>query len=410
MATHQAVFNATLKITQYMMNSVAQDGSWATVDYTDWGPIITALNVEHLLNCGMTIDDEWKITKEQNLYHCSIKHCIDYLSKNIKDNGSFGADFWDTCKLATLIVQHNLQNYFEYEKIHNYIIDFINTGGLEIQADDYSQSAEWSGPGTYAACAYYLLCINERTLADKVISDALAMQQSDGSFVGKKNRTGDNVINPIWHTAQMLRVILKSRYSNNAELIQKITRWIETVQGNDGEYDDFGQFVTYYTSYAALAFLDLPQRPQPYTERTIDYLLSKMKDGKVDDFGGTIMAAQAFSAYLGPNDLSSIFKEIEISCAKELIEENKELKNQNEHLKQLLSDLSKKYSDADIVLSKKDAWKFGLWFGVITLILGIIVPILINTIGTYVFEYGLDFKTDTNDILNLLHLLKEGLF
>lgn len=389
------VYNSVIGITKYMLNSVSQDGSWGTTDYTNWGPIITALNIEHLLICGVPVDEEWVVVNGTNTYNCSIKKCIEYLSSAIHENGSFGADFWDTCKLATIIIEQNLYEYFDYDKIHSYIIQFINNGGLEVKANDYSESVEWSGPGTYAACIYYLFCAGERDLANTMLSEAIILQQSDGSFVGKKTRTGDNVIHPIWHTAQMLKVILKSSYNNDAEMVQKITHWIESVQGLEGEYDDFGQFVTYYTAYAALAFLELPQRPQPYTDRSIDYLLRKCKNGKVDDFGGTIMSAQAFDAYIGANDLITVFQTIQVSRSKELLLENKQLKNDIKILSKRIDEYDAKYKDADIILSKKEVWKWGIWFGLITLILGIIVPILINVFISS-FSYDSDRNSDSN--------------
>ncbi|MCR5636229.1 MAG: hypothetical protein K6F76_03495 [Clostridiales bacterium] len=380
MVTHQAVNNAVVEITQYMLNSVSQEGSWGTVDYTDWGPIISALNVEHLLRCGLSIEDTWTVQNDTYLYQCSIKKCLEYLSKQIHDDGSFGADFWDTCKLATIIVEQNLYSYFDYARIHSYILQFVHDGGLQIQANDYSQSAEWSGPGTYAACAYYLFCADEKDLANSVLSDVISLQQSDGSFVGKKTRTGDNVIHPIWHTAQMLRTILKSKFCYDADLVQKTTHWIKSIQGDNGEYDDFGQFVTYYTAYAALAYLSLPKRPQPNTDRSIGYLLRKTRNGKVDDFGGTIMTAQALSAYLNPNDLINVYQTIQISNAKKLLAENLQLKEEVRSLSEKIKEYDSKYADSDIILSKKDVWKLSLWFGFITLVLGIIAPALINII------------------------------
>ena len=380
MLNHQNVYNAATQITEYILKSVSAEDSWGTTDYTDWGPIITVLNVENLLKCGISVNEGWTIVKGKDTTHCSIEKCINYLSNKVQCNGAFGADFWDTCKLATLIVEYNLHDYFEYNKIHAYIMDFVAGGGLEVQTTDYSQSAEWSGPGTYAACVQYLFLSGERDIANDILSKAIALQQIDGSFVGKKNRTGDNIIHPIRHTAQMLKVILKSNYGNDADKIEKIKHWMESVQGSSGEYDDFGQFITYYTAYAALAFLALPTYPQPHTDLAIDYLLSKVHDGKVDDFGGTVMAVQAFDAYLGANSVSSIYKTIQISHAEDLLIENKELKNNIEELSKTIEQYHEKYKDADIVFSKKDAWKWGIWFGLITLLLGVILPIIINVI------------------------------
>lgn len=380
MVNHQNVYNSVTQITEYILGSVSSEGSWGTTDYTDWGPIITVLNIEHLLKCGLSISEEWTIVKEDKTSHCSIEKCINYLSKIVRDDGSFGADFWDTCKLATLIVDNKLYDYFEYNKIHSYVMDFVTSGKLETQSTDYSQSAEWSGPGTYAACIQYLFLVGERNLANELLTKAIALQQKDGCFVGKKNKTGDNVIHPIWHTAQMLKVILKSSYGNDADKIDAIRHWMESVQGNNGEYDDFGQFVTYYTSYAALGFLELPTHPQPHTDLAIDFLLSKVRNGRVDDFGGTIMAVQVFDAYLGTNSVSSVYQSIQISHSKELLIENKELKEEIEDLSKIIEQYQEKYKDADIVISKKDAWKWGIWFGLITLVLGIIIPIIINVV------------------------------
>lgn len=383
-ATYQTILNATVETTQYMLNSVSPDGSWGTVDYTDWGSIITALNVNHLLFCGLSVDEEWMVLSDQKSYSCSIKVCLGYLATQVHDDGSFGADFWDTCKLATLIVEHSLYEYFDYDKIKDYIIRFINDGGLEVSAFDYSKSVEWSGPGTYAACVNYLLRINERDLANSVLTAAISLQQPDGSFVGKKTRTGDNVIHPIWHTSQMLEVILKSGYSNNANLVDSIVQWIESVQGSSGEYDDFGQFVTYYTSYAALAFLKLGNRPQPYTDQAIDYLVAKSHNGKYDDFGGTIMVAMVYDAYLNPNDLRNVYQTIQLSQAKKLLVEVKLQKEQIAILSQKLEEYDEKYKDVDIAFSKKEIWKLGLWIGFLTMSLGIVVPVIVNVIVTLV--------------------------
>lgn len=377
MADHKQILDAVIETTQYMLNSVSEEGAWGVSDYSDWGPIITALIVEHLLLCGVPIDKEWTVINNSNTYQCSLKKCMNYLAGKIHDDGSFGADFWDTCKFAALIKEKHLEEYFEYEKVHSYIIQFVKGGGLRVQGDDYSQSAEWSGPGTYAACAHYLLRAGERDLADKVLSDAIAMQQSDGSFVGKKTRTGDNLIHPIWHTSQMLKTMLEFG-SYDEGRVKRIEDWIISVQCPDGQYDHFGQFITYYTAYAVLAYLALPKSPAPHTDLAIEYILKKSQNGKYDDFGGTIMAAQAFDAYLSEKVLKNVYQTIQISQANVLLLENNQLKDQTKALEEQVRAYDEKYKDADIILSKKDAWKLSVIFGTVTLILGLIVPVLIN--------------------------------
>ena len=96
MVNHQNVYTAVTQITEYILNSVSPEGSWGTTDYTDWGPIITVLNVEHLLKCGLSVNEEWTIIKDDKTSQCSIEKCIEYLSKIVHDDGSFGVDFWDT--------------------------------------------------------------------------------------------------------------------------------------------------------------------------------------------------------------------------------------------------------------------------------------------------------------------------
>lgn len=383
MADYKKIKQAIIDITQYMLESVSPDGSWGTLDFTNWGPIITALNIEHLLRCGVPIDKEWSVSGGQGEYICSIRKSLQYLNQNVHENGSFGADFWDTCKLARIIKQYGLESFFDYEKIHSYIVEFVKTDGLLKQANDNSASGEWSGPGTYAACADYLLISdqpNDHSLAKAIIDEALKLQQANGSFTGKKKKTGDNVIHPVWHTAQMLMVLVKSSYQYDEGLINSIANWIIDVQGDSGEYGDFGQYVSYYTGYAILAFQALPCVPRINLEKALEFMLNRVQGGKVDDFGGTVMAVEAFDSYIKQNDLQDIYHIIQVEKNELLLADNLRLEHEILTLSEELQTFKDKYKDADIVLSKKEVWKLGIWISTVILILGIIFPIIVNII------------------------------
>lgn len=381
MIPYQEVLNAEIEITKFLLQTVSSDGSWATADFSDWGPVITVLAVEHLLRCGVTLEDEWVLESDSSS-RFSLRKSIEYLNKNIHEDGSFGADFWDTCRFGCVIIEQNLKEFFPYQAIHDYIVDFAKSDKLQKLSSEIGPSSDWSGPGTFAMCANFLFLSDDRDLGNEVLTEALKMKQSNGCFTGKKNKTGDNKIHPIWHTAQMLMALMKSSFANNEELINCIISWIEQAEGENGEYDDFGQVSIYYTSYAVLAMQSIPSQPSSHLEAAIRFLLSQNRKGKYGDCGGSVMVADALRRQLQPNDLSSIFSFIRMSDAKMIWEKNIDLQRQIDEFKEKITEYERKYSGADIVLSKKDVWIIGIWITVVVLLLGIIAPIIINIVST----------------------------
>ena len=379
MFRYQDILDAEIEITRCLLNTVSNDGSWGTADFSDWGPIITVLAVEHLLRCGYTIDDEW-VSDAIASERFSIRKSIHYITEKIHEDGSFGADFWDTCRFGCVIIEQKLQSFVEYHKVHNYIVDYVKSGKLQTLSNQVGSHSDWSGPGTYAVCAKFLFLAGDRDLGNEVLSEAIKMQQHNGCFTGKKTKTGDYKIHPIWHTAQMLMVLMKTPYANNGELIDRIVQWIELAQSDNGEYDDFGQIGIYYTAYAILAMQCIPSQPSAHLDAAVLFLLSQNRNGKYGDCGGTVMVADAFGHLLQPNDLSSISASIRMSDAKSIWEENKTLRSEIENLKKENDELENKLSSADIILSKKDAWKLGIWVAIIIFLLGIIAPIIINVV------------------------------
>lgn len=380
--SYQAILDANIRITTHLLSNTSLTNTWGNNDNNEWEPIITALMVEHLLDCGFSVEDEW-LSKD---IYCSVKDCIDYLDSNVHSDGSFGADFWDTCRLATIIIEHDLCNYFDYEKIKRYIIDYINDGKLTVNNKDMSHATDWSGPGTYAVCAQYLFNSGEKDLAKKVITEAIDLQHNDGSFTGKKSLTGDNVIHPVWHTAQMYQTMLKMGVGNNDQL-NSIISWIESVMEADGGYGILPGYSAYYTSYAAMAFQNSPVRRNYPREKTYQYLLEHELNSEIESDGGSVMALLAFDLFLGKDQISTIRERIELDNLKKLRLANNQLINQVNELKNTIKSLSqtvdsyeKKYKDADIILSKRD----GFWISIIITLIGIIFPVIVNLIIEFI--------------------------
>jgi len=375
---HQQVYNKTISITKSLMQSISVNEAWGASDFNEWEPIITALVVQHFIKCGFPIDEEWLSNGQTN----SIRKCLDYLRKNVRSDGAFGADFWDSCRFASVIVENNLEKYFPFDEIKKYILEYARSSKMKMITVDETHASDWSGPGTYAACIHFLFCIDENDLAEKLLSEVLDNMQSDGSFIGKRSRTGDSIIHPVWHTAQVLRVILESKHSADKELISKIASWIESVMGNDGGFGAMPQYSIYYTSYAAMAFKSMPEPLFHALDKTYNYLILHEHDGEVESDGGSVMALEAFDLYLGLSETHFIHQNLELEKISELRSENNALRDQIEKLQQKVKDYEEKYKDADVILSKKEAWKFGIIISILILVFGIVAPVVINVLSS----------------------------
>lgn len=369
------------KVLSYILDSVSEDGSWGTADFEDWAPIITVLTVDLLLSVGIDPNMKWIVDRGVQTFECSLSLSIhQYIDNNIREDGSFGEDFWDACKLGALLNKYSFHDRFtRSEKLGRYIIDAV-------ERDEYrAKDKTWCGPGYYAAAVDYLDGIGKTDLATTIYNELVACQCHDGSFRGPVGIDGNEVVHPVWHTSQALITFLRRQVSEKDQKILKILEWIKSAQDDSGCFKAFSRYGIYYTAYAVLGLSALSNPPLDILQKSIDWLVSNISPtGKVADGGGTLMTALALRA-VEKSDLSFQVSIVELrrlttleGRCKVLENDNAKLKEHNNRLTADIGEYREKYKNADFVLTKADVFKFSIMIAVLVLVLGIIVPLLIT--------------------------------
>jgi len=267
-------------------------------------------------------------------------------------------DLWDTCTLGILIQKYNLTDYFlNYTNLHKYIIEAVKNQSYK------TDSSTWAGPGFLSTLITYLNLHNETTLSQNLFQELLNSQLKSGEFRGVMGEDGNDLVHPVWHTAQALITMLEFNISERDERIKKIIKWMKKTQNKNGSFQAFSQYSIYFTSNAIIALSKLKNKPHNTLEKAVNWLISNIdKNGNVVDSGGTIMTARALLEYssddiylkaniLDLQKLATIGYEYKI-----LRKKYKKIKNQLKIVKNSLLDYEKKYSEADIVFSKKEAF------------------------------------------------------
>jgi len=387
------VTDKLISITRYILDSVSDEGNWESPEHEPWSPIITVCNVDHLLSCGMKEDDEWPISRDGSMYDYSINKSLKYLNSQINPDGSFGADFWDTCRMAVLVLKRKLQQKItNFTNLEMYIENKYRADYLSNH--DY----DWAGPGVYAACADYYLRKGQNDVAKNIIDSVITLQKNDGSFVGHEKRTGGYVVNPIWHTSQVIMTVLGNDIVINEDIVNAAKQYLIDKQSPDtGGYEDFGNYGIYYTAYAILGFLSFSNPPENLKRALSCLMASVSNDGKAGDPGGTIMTALALGKYLG-SDLNSLFDSIQVKRNKSLLSENKALKQKIEELSTEVNTFKTRYKDADIVLTKKEVWKWGILISIFVSVIMFVIPVLTNLVKSIIPKQS-DSRT-THQVIN----------
>lgn len=368
--------NDLVKVTKGILNSVSPDGVWGSQDHTDWGPVITVLTIDYLLSCQMDITEEWIINTESSSFKCSIEKSLHYLNSQIKDTGSFGADFWDVCKLGELIEKHKLYKYFSnYTQLKTYITLFISKNKLA-----YDET-EWSGIGMYMACLDYLILINDSANVQALYDKVLPQMHNEGFFFGKKNKLNSYIIHPIWHTAQFVRFMCRNKDYYNQDVYDKVFNWMCNVQGNNGEFDYFNIFTYYYTCYAIIAFSYYSDKNDTFINKAISYIHKSItSDGIVGDSGGTIMTVIAFSEFVDQDTLKEILQRALYEHQIILTSDLEQYKNEIKELKAELTKYKIMEDNTEFKFSKKDVWKFGILltiFGIFVSVIPSVIPLIL---------------------------------
>lgn len=375
MVNYNDIENDLIKVTKGILNSVSKEGIWGSQDHTDWGPIITVLTIDYLLSCQMDIGEEWTVNTSNESFNCSIEKCLKYLNEQINSDGSFGADFWDVCKLGELILKYNLKDYFDnYSLLEIYISSFLAEDKLSSDATD------WSGVGMYVAALDYLVLAGDLKKVQALYDTIIIQVHPEGFFFGKKNKLNSYIIHPIWHTAQLIRFMCKNKTYFNQEIYNKVFDWMCNVQGNNGEFEYFNIFTYYYTCYAIIAF-SYYKKNDFYINKALNYIHDSISpNGIVGDSGGTIMTALAFGDLLDKDNLNSVLQH---SMYEHQIILTDVLLNYKDRIRELETELlnyKDKEDSTELRFSKKDVWKFGVLltvFGIFVTVVPAIIPLII---------------------------------
>lgn len=350
---------ALRKLFNCLLDSVSEGGNWRDFDES-WSPIITAITAELLLNAGVKLNDKWYIYREQ-YKPITLGKSIQFLNTQIREDGSFGTDLWDTLRLAKLISGHELKAHFSnYDKLHSHIVK-------SLEADEIAtSSSEWRGSGFYACGIDYFDLVNLTDQSEKILEKLLSHQQPDGCWTGAKNKEGHPLVSPVWHTSQAVITLTRKDPTKYKDAIDKGIKWIVEKQESDGSWPALRQFEIYFTSYAILALSYFNHDTE--IAKAVNYLKSKIDNtGKCSDLGGTLMCAIAFwELSKGKINQSMTFMEYllasNVSEVTNLLESQIQILSNDAKAKDtVINGYKEKYHNADIVLTKKQMFLLGLF-------------------------------------------------
>ncbi|MFH1679118.1 MAG: hypothetical protein ABIH26_00570 [Candidatus Eisenbacteria bacterium] len=294
------------------------------------------------------------------------------MNNAIRPDGQFGTDYWDAARLGIAIEHHALHPYFpSYPSLAAYL-----RGGCGPDLLD-AGTASWRGPGFHAIAAEYLLAIGEKKRAEEILDRLVERQEPNGDWVGEP------AISPVWHGAQC---VLAMVHANPERYRDGITRGCERIASTQlpaGNWQAIQQYVIYFTSYAILALVCDRARYGKAVDSALTYLKSRMSpDGKCSDLGGTLMCALALESATRaerPGDpplVDIIMAEKALDRVEAVSAENDRLRAEYVRIGKRLTWYEQKYRDADVVLTKKEAFLVTVAALVVT-VLGAVVPPLI---------------------------------
>ena len=382
MINREKVMSSLSCTTKYLLNSVSQNGAWGIKDGTEWGPIITLMSVDYLIECGQDIDEDW-IVYQDSPFECNLRRCLCYLDAEIQSDGAFGSDLWDACKLGELIERRSLHEYFtRYNLLKVYCIESIEQGNAN------KLDTDWSGTGIIVSCIEYLLYLNQMEKAKELFSIVVSHMQADGSFVGKRNKQNYSVVHPVWHVAQVVRLINNTPEFSSEPMNVRMLNWLINNQCDDGSFEYFSRFTYYYTGYGIIAYSFFPTVPDTNINQAISYLIGHVdKLGCVGDSGGTIMTILAFARLFSSTELNGMLEKAKAERWIVAVNDIKELIAENESLKKKLEEVKSKIASTEFTFTKKTVWILGIVITLLMLLLQVGVPVIMRLI------FGADVTT-----------------
>ncbi len=346
---------ALIRSLQRIFESVAHGGKWG--DYQEsWDPVITAMVVDLLMNCGLTADSAWYVEGETISRH-ALSQSLEYLDSCIRDDGSFGTDFWDATRLALTTTKHGLSSSLpRFELLMARLINVTSN-------DEFINSeSEWAGPGFVASALDLFRVAGHSDKMKHLQQKLLDLQNANGFWQGRTDIEGHPVISPVWHTAQSVLSLATVEEPAFISAVSNAANWLIQSQEADGCWPSVNQYRIYFTSYAAIALVST-QHGRPTVrkpiERAIDYLKARMDEtGKCSDLGGTLMCAMALRAVVGDGFSDSLtiadclLARNAIARANAAVRKMKQMNNVLQAKKAELRGLHAKYDGAEIVITK----------------------------------------------------------
>lgn len=360
-----------------LLESVGQDKYW--VDFQeDWGPIISCLTSQLLMECGLEPETPWYI-KRPGYIRCTLQDTFVWLNSQIRDDGTFGTDFWDAARLGVVIEQRNLFFYFPRAvKLRASLLEIVDLQQIN------STESIWRGPGFLAAAIDYLDQINASKQAETLSQHLISLQRPEGYWQGVVTPAGHHVISPIWHTAQAVITLARRSGQTHRNQIKEAIEWIKATQERDGCWSAVQQYIIYFTAYALMALRRDTRPDQEAVNSGIDYLKRRMTDdGKCGDLGGTLMCGIALRDLMGEmtafgltlTDYALARRSLDrTKLSEELLQEREQ---ECRKLSTELQQLRDKYKDADMVLSKQQ------------ILVIVLVSLFLTALGTVVGVFAL---------------------
>jgi len=368
-----------LKTVNHILDTVGMRGAWGG-DFEDWEPIITALTVKLLFQAGFKPETSWSIVKDDKIQNMVLSTSILFLNGCIGDDGNFGEDIWDASRFASIVEEYQLHDRVgRYHMLKKYILEYSKNQNYR------REKGTWAGPGSIAAIIDYLDLVHETALSGVIFDDLTKLQLEDGSFHGHMDEVGNEFVHTIWHTTQVLMTYLGRGVSERDSRVQSMIQFIcATQEKNTGCWRAFSQFDVYFTSYALMALNRLSRKPQDAIATALGWLSTQVSNtGKIRDIGGTTMGGLALISCYGsklefPVTLAEIRKlemaeHVNTKLTRELAVKQEALSRKDEELQTFRN----KYSGAEIVLTKKEVFKYTIVVGILGVILTL-VPSLIT--------------------------------
>lgn len=331
------------------------------------------------MDLGLGTDTLWYIRNASEYVPCSLAETIDWLNTQIQPDGRFGTDFWDAARFGSFVERHGLcPMAFSYPRLKNHLVSIVREGKILSDVD------HWSGPGFIAAAIDYCDLIGESKLGDALLVELCKWQSKDGAWIGVLGPDGYPVIPPAWHTSQALMTLARRGKLQHKPQLDLGLSYLKRTQHYDGSWPAVEQYIIYSTSYVVIALARLGNPDKMLLTKALSYLKSRMtSDGRCSDLGGTLMCAWAL-AEVAAKDYTFELGLVDCVIATTAIErihateaDRDSARRRIDELEHEVEGFRAKYSDADIVITKKQALTLA------------VISLLVTTIGTVVGVFAL---------------------